>query len=372
MIRYVRLPRIGRFFRLPRLLAYISQWQDQVTLNSNTMRIFKLAFLISVFAHLDACMQFFVAEVEGFPQEGWVVASHLHDASAGVQYSHSLFKALSHMLCIGYGQIPPITLAEIWVTIISMVVGASFYIVLFGIMSALMLSLDRSGAMYEERMDSWQEYFRFCRMPRSLRMRITAYLKHKYYTRKMFDEGTLLEGLPHSLRTDVQMFLCEELISNVPIFKACRMVVVRALVAKMIHEAFCPGDYVFFSGEPADNLYFILNGMIQIETDDGSVLTVLSTGSYFGEFALLAYYKGDQTTHRMANARSLTYCDIYALSCSNFKQVADKFPEVVELLESTAMKRSQANRASMDNARENPESQRSSILHPDASSGSPK
>lgn len=343
MIRYARLPRIGRFFRIPRLLAYISGWQDRLTLNSNTMRIFKLAFLISVFAHLDACMQFFVAEVEGFPDNGWVMMCQLHDASTGVQYSYSLFKALSHMLCIGYGQQPPATLAEIWVTIVSMVVGASFYIVLFGIMSALMLSLDRSGATYEEQMNIWQEYFQYCQLPRTLRQRIIAYLNHKYYTRKMFNEMVLLDGLPYGLRTDVQMFLCEELVSNVPIFKACRQVVVRALVTNMIREAFCPGDWIFFRGEPVDNLYFILKGMIQIETDDGTVLSMLSTGSHFGEIALLAYYKGDQTTHRMANARAMTYCDIYALSCENFKRVADKFPEVVTLLESTAASRSRIN-----------------------------
>ena len=345
MVKYVRLPRLGRLLRLPRLLACFSTWQDHLALNSNAMRMFKLAFLIAVFAHLDACMQFLVAEMEGFPEEGWVVQHGIRHASIGVQYSHSLFKALSHMLCIGYGQTPPFTLAEIWVTIVSMVAGASFYIVLFGIMSALMLSLDRSGEMYEERMDNWQEYFKYCRMPKSLRQRITDYLKQRYDTRKMFDEQSLLEGLPPSLRTDVQMFLCEELVSHVPIFKACRVVVIRALVSEMTREVLSPGDYVFFSGEPADNLYFILSGRIQIESDDGSVLTVLSTGSYFGEFALLAYYRGDQTTHRMANARTLTYCDIYALSSQSFKRVADRFPEVVRLLEATAQMRHQANEA---------------------------
>lgn len=344
-LKYCRLLRAGRLFRLPRLLDYISLWQDQLTLNSNTMRIFKLVFLILVFAHFNGCMQFFVAELEGFPEEGWVVRSNLMDASITMQYSYSLFKALSHMHCIGYGDGPPITLSEIWATTISTVIGASFYIVLFGIMSAQMLSLDRSGASYEERMGTWQEYFRFCHLPNSLRLRITSYLKHKYYTRKMFEERTLLEGLPYNLRTDVQMFLCEDLISNVPIFKACRMVVVRALVSRMKREAFCPGDHVFYSGEPADNLYFILNGTIQIETDDGTVLTVLSTGSYFGEFALLAFYKGDQTTHRMANARSISYSDIYALSCNDFKQVADRFPEVVAMLEKIAMTRYAANEA---------------------------
>ncbi|GMH39739.1 hypothetical protein BSKO_07637 [Bryopsis sp. KO-2023] len=342
---YARLPRIGRFCRLPRLFKYISNWQDSLTLNSHALRMFKLVFLILVFAHLDGCIQFMVAELEGFPQEGWVAVSGLLDAPATEQYSHSLFMALSHMLCIGYGREPPRTLAEIWVTTLSMVIGASFYIVLFGIMSSLMLSMDRSGAMYEERMGMWHEYFTYCKLPKCLRQRITAYLKHRYYTRKMFDESNLLAGLPHGLRTDIYMHLCEELILNVPIFKACRLVVVRALVSKMIREAYTPGDLLFHYGEPADNMYFILSGMIQIETEEGDILTVLSKGSYFGEFALLAWFKGDRTTHRMANARSVMYSDIYALSCTDFKEVADRFPEVVTLLQQIAEARNAVNAA---------------------------
>ncbi|CAD7703983.1 unnamed protein product, partial [Ostreobium quekettii] len=343
--KYSRLPRIGRFCRLPRLFSYISKWQDSLTLNSHSLRMFKLVFLILVFAHLNGCLQFLVAELEGFPDQGWVTNTGLLDASRAHQYSYSLFKALSHMLCIGYGEEPPATHAEIWVTTLSMVTGASLYIVLFGIMSSLMLSMDRSGAMYEERMAIWQEYFSYCNLPRSLRHRITAYLKHRYYTRKMFDEHSLLMGLPQGLRTDIYLHLCEELILNVPIFKACRVVVVRALVCKMVREAYTPGDLVFHKGEPADNLYFILSGIVQIEADDGNILTVLSKGSYFGEFALLAWLEGDQTTHRMANARSVTYSDIYALTCADFKEVADRFPEVVNLLRRIADARNAVNQA---------------------------
>lgn len=327
------------------MFTYISVWQDSLTLNSHALRMFKLVFLILVFAHLDGCIQFIVADLEGFPPDGWVAMSGLLDAPASEQYSHSLFMALSHMLCIGYGQEPPRTLPEIWVTTLSMVIGASFYIVLFGIMSSLMLNLDRSGAMYEERMGMWHEYFTYCKIPKALRHRITSYLKHRYYTRKMFDEANLLAGLPHGLRTDIYMHLCQELILNVPIFKACRMVVVRALVSKMIREAYTPGDCVFHHGEPADNMYFILSGIVQIETEEGNILTVLSKGSYFGEFALLAWLKGDQTTHRMANARSVQYSDIYALSCVDFKEVADRFPEVVSLLQQIAEARSAMNAA---------------------------
>ena len=43
------------------------------------------------------------------------------------QYTWSLFKAGSHMICIGYGRFPPQNTTEVWMTIISMIIGATFY-----------------------------------------------------------------------------------------------------------------------------------------------------------------------------------------------------------------------------------------------------
>ncbi len=37
------------------------------------------------------------------------------------QYSWALFKAMSHMLCIGYGRFPPQSLTDMWLTMLSMI-----------------------------------------------------------------------------------------------------------------------------------------------------------------------------------------------------------------------------------------------------------
>ena len=69
----------------------------------------------------------------------------------GVQYSWSLFKAISHMLCIGFGRFPPQNTTEVWLTIISMMIGATFYALFIGNMSTLLLSIDSSGRIYNEK-----------------------------------------------------------------------------------------------------------------------------------------------------------------------------------------------------------------------------
>lgn len=61
------------------------------------------------------------------------------DASVTVKYSWAFFMALSHMLCIGYGRYPPLTVSEIWITIFSMVIGASLYAIFIGQISSMTL-----------------------------------------------------------------------------------------------------------------------------------------------------------------------------------------------------------------------------------------
>ena len=71
--------------------------------------------------------------------------------SWGKQYSHALFKAMSHMLCIGYGQQAPEGMTDVWLTMLSMIVGATCYAMFIGHATALIQSLDSSRRQYQEK-----------------------------------------------------------------------------------------------------------------------------------------------------------------------------------------------------------------------------
>jgi len=73
------------------------------------------------------------------------------------QYTWALFKALSHMLCIGYGRYPPQGLSEVWLTMVSMLSGAICYALFVGHTTALIQSFDTSKRLYREKV----RYF-FC------------------------------------------------------------------------------------------------------------------------------------------------------------------------------------------------------------------
>lgn len=67
----------------------------------------------------------------------------------------------------------------------------------------------------------------------------------RYNNRKIVDEGTLLSDVNPSLRADIHMHVCNDLVKTVPIFQACRGVVVRVLVPNLMRQVYPPGELIF-------------------------------------------------------------------------------------------------------------------------------
>ena len=57
------------------------------------------------------------------------------------------------MLCIGYGRFPPQNLTDLWLTIFSMMAGATCYAMFLGHATSLIQSLDSSRRQYREKVN---------------------------------------------------------------------------------------------------------------------------------------------------------------------------------------------------------------------------
>ncbi|CDQ61472.1 unnamed protein product [Oncorhynchus mykiss] len=89
--------------------------------------------------------------LQDFPQDCWVSLNKMVNDSWSELYSFALFKAMSHMLCIGYGRQAPESMSDIWLTMLSMIVGATCYAMFIGHATALIQSLDSSRRQYQEK-----------------------------------------------------------------------------------------------------------------------------------------------------------------------------------------------------------------------------
>ncbi|XP_065758755.1 potassium/sodium hyperpolarization-activated cyclic nucleotide-gated channel 3 [Muntiacus reevesi] len=155
IVRFTKILSLLRLLRLSRLIRYIHQWEEifhmTYDLASAVVRIFNLIGMMLLLCHWDGCLQFLVPMLQDFPPDCWVSINHMVNHSWGRQYSHALFKAMSHMLCIGYGQQAPVGMPDVWLTMLSMIVGATCYAMFIGHATALIQSLDSSRRQYQEK-----------------------------------------------------------------------------------------------------------------------------------------------------------------------------------------------------------------------------
>nr|XP_056723596.1 potassium/sodium hyperpolarization-activated cyclic nucleotide-gated channel 2 [Euleptes europaea] len=335
IVRFTKILSLLRLLRLSRLIRYIHQWEEifhmTYDLASAVMRIINLIGMMLLLCHWDGCLQFLVPMLQDFPSDCWVSINGMVNDSWSELYSFALFKSMSHMLCIGYGRQAPESMTDIWLTMLSMIVGATCYAMFIGHATALIQSLDSSRRQYQEKYKQVEQYMSFHKLPADFRQKIHDYYEHRYQG-KMFDEDSILEELNEPLREEIVNFNCRKLVATMPLFANADPNFVTAMLTKLKFEVFQPADYIIREGTIGKKMYFIQHGVVSVLTK-GNKEMKLSDGSYFGEICLLT--RGRRT----ASVRADTYCRLYSLSVDNFNEVLEEYPMMRRAFETVAIDR---------------------------------
>ncbi|XP_072409161.1 potassium/sodium hyperpolarization-activated cyclic nucleotide-gated channel 3-like [Chiloscyllium punctatum] len=335
IVRFTKILSLLRLLRLSRLIRYIHQWEEifhmTYDLASAVVRIVNLIGMMLLLCHWDGCLQFLVPMLQEFPADCWVSLNNMVDETWSKQYTYALFKAMSHMLCIGYGKQAPIGMSDVWLTMLSMIVGATCYAMFIGHATALIQSLDSSRRQYQEKYKQVEQYMSFHKLPADMRQRIHDYYEHRFQG-KMFDEENILGELSDPLREEIINFNCRKLVASMPLFANADPNFVTSMLTKLLFEVFQPGDYIIREGTIGKKMYFIQHGIVSVLTK-GNKETKLSDGSYFGEICLLT--RGRRT----ASVRADTYCRLYSLSVDHFNEVLEEYPMMRRAFETVALDR---------------------------------
>ncbi|XP_074540120.1 uncharacterized protein LOC141801110 [Halichoeres trimaculatus] len=335
IVRFTKILSLLRLLRLSRLIRYIHQWEEifhmTYDLASAMVRIVNLIGMMLLLCHWDGCLQFLVPMLQDFPPDCWVSKNLMVNDTWGVQYSYALFKAMSHMLCIGYGAQAPEGMTDVWLTMLSMIVGATCYAMFIGHATALIQSLDSSRRQYQEKYKQVEQYMSFHKLPADVRQKIHEYYEHRFQG-KMFDEENILGELSEPLKEEIVSFNCRSLVANMPLFANADPNFVTAVLTKLRFEVFQPADFIIREGTVGRKMYFIQHGRVSVLTR-GNKETKLCDGSYFGEICLLT--RGRRT----ASVRADTYCRLYSLSVDSFNEVLEEHPMMRRAFETVAVDR---------------------------------
>ncbi|XP_078490263.1 potassium/sodium hyperpolarization-activated cyclic nucleotide-gated channel 2 [Ciona intestinalis] len=316
-----------RVARIPRLIRGLHQWEEvfnlQYDMAVSLLRLAYLIFIIFLVCHWMGCLQYMVPMYYGFPEDTWVRMRGLDNPNITwwEAYSWSLFKSTSHMLCIGYSEVIPVGLIDLWMTMLSQIIGAILFAVFIGNAINLMEEMDASKNAYKMKLSQITEYLAFRRIPVKLRRKIMDYFDIRY-TGRLFDEEKILNELSPGLRRDIIWHNCADLIHSVPLFEDVSDGFVEDLGTKMVFTVYTADAEVVSEGEKAFHMFFILRGELVIEASDGSFMREISDGMHFGETCLL-----NKELRRAASVKAATNVHMYTLHRHDYQQVALRHPD---------------------------------------------
>ena len=357
-VRVLRIFRAIRLLRVARLRRYTRRYT--AGLNEGYVRIFKLLLTLVMFAHWDACTFFLTGMLQSEASESWVNVLGIADASVTEQYAYSLFGAYSHILCIGYGINPPATVAEVILTLVSMLFGASLFASIIGAVTALLLNFDTPAAKYEALLSEVNQFMTMHGLPHELRGRIRSYLEYKHSGHGMshenrrdptgsgprpldpalIDDGYILSQLSPRLRRDFKLHTAQGLIRSNPLLNG---LLIRSSIAPAIADVLEPAIFLcderaVEEGEPPRAMAFIRHGAFKMQRRMTDVAS-LENGSYFGEIPFLF----DNVPLQPFGALAVSpVAHVDALAGEKFRAIAVLYREVVPVMKLVAEQRLEA------------------------------
>jgi CPA2 family monovalent cation:H+ antiporter-2 len=136
-------------------------------------------------------------------------------------------------------------------------------------------------------------------------------------------------------------FTPEELADLFPLFAELSPQQREVLILHFQPHTADPGDRVIRAGDPADALYLISKGEVEVAID-GQRINTLGSGEFFGEMALLS---GDRRT---ADVTALDYSRFAMLSGRDFHRFLRRYPEIRARIADLAAERAEQSRTILE------------------------
>jgi hypothetical protein len=119
------------------------------------------------------------------------------------QYGITLYWVMSTMSTVGYGDLKPVTEAEVAMCILAQIIGATTFGFIVGNMATLADALKGRGGQLKEKLDVLHSFLEQCHVPVPVQKRVMSDLNHQYMRPIASIRRDIIGQVPEELGVDV-------------------------------------------------------------------------------------------------------------------------------------------------------------------------
>jgi voltage-gated potassium channel len=321
---------ISHSFRIFRLIKLVPVFHKlklarlRILRFSSQLQLLNMILILFLVTHWIAC--------------GWLVVRGF-DMSLDLKdnYVNALYWSITTVTTVGYGDVTPVNMLEKIYAMVTMLVGLGIFGFFIGSITSILSKKDPAREHYYQNLEELSQIVKYRSLSPALQKRVHDYYTYKWQKRLGFDEEHFLKGLPPGLKMEVALQLKKDVIESIPLFKDAPQSFIKSIALHLQPIVCTPGDFVFRIGDDADEMYFIVQGDVDVLTIDQQVIASLSDGEFFGEISLF------KERTRSASIQAKSYCDFYKLSKRSYNRVISRYPRIAKQIEAKAKMREEKN-----------------------------
>ena len=299
------------------------------------VELFKLIMILIACVHYLGCFWIFIARIEiETGSQHWNNILVSNNAQDWEIYSDGLFWSAESLTGIIVENTYNYSVSELLVCIFVMVIGAYTYAVIFGRITTIIERENLAAEKNRQQVEMCLIWSKQRNLSKKLTKRLLAYYniaKEKFAVQVDY---SFIDELPLSLRTEISIFMYQDLIHKVKIFDLGDPAFMMAFIRHLKPRLYMQGDYIIRQGDYSSEFYIVRVGIVEVVASDNiTQIAVLDEGCYFGEIGLLL------NVYRTVSVRALKACIICYISKDHFLQVVRSFPEHQNFLLAVAVQR---------------------------------
>ena len=230
-------------------------------------------------------------------------------------------------------------------------IGDALFAFVFGMLASIQLHISKSNEFQQflDRMKQIEEFLVFVKAENIQRKKVEKYFSYSFFTKSkqhLIEQKDLESYLPYCLIKDTLYYASRDILS--PMFSHFKSDnLIREVAYVLTNTVFMPGDFVILKDQIGEEMYFIVEGSVQvIAGDKTTVLKTLSKGAYFGEIALFMHSK------RICYIKAKTFCVLSMLKKSDIDSIIRSYPQIAREFAEEAQKKITENTRKIEEKKE--------------------